>query len=41
MFGKGQPDELLKEVAWLRQRVVELEAEHARGVRGAGCGSTA
>jgi diguanylate cyclase (GGDEF)-like protein/putative nucleotidyltransferase with HDIG domain len=33
MFGKGQQDELLREVTWLRQRVAELEAARARGLR--------
>jgi diguanylate cyclase (GGDEF)-like protein/putative nucleotidyltransferase with HDIG domain len=33
MFGKGPQDELLREVTWLRQRVVELEADRARGLR--------
>ncbi len=33
MFGKGPQDELLREVSWLRQRVAELETEHARGLR--------
>ncbi len=33
MFGKGPQDELLREVNWLRQRVAELETEHARGLR--------
>jgi diguanylate cyclase (GGDEF)-like protein/putative nucleotidyltransferase with HDIG domain len=33
VFGKGQQDELLREVAWLRKRVAELEADRARGLR--------
>jgi diguanylate cyclase (GGDEF)-like protein/putative nucleotidyltransferase with HDIG domain len=33
MFGKGQQDELLREVTFLRARVAELEADHARGLR--------
>jgi diguanylate cyclase (GGDEF)-like protein/putative nucleotidyltransferase with HDIG domain len=33
MFGKGQHEELLRELAWLRQRVGELESERARGLR--------
>jgi diguanylate cyclase (GGDEF)-like protein/putative nucleotidyltransferase with HDIG domain len=33
LFGKGRQDELLREVAWLRQRVAELEADRARGLR--------
>ena len=33
MFGKGQQAELLREVTLLRQRVSELEAENARGLR--------
>jgi diguanylate cyclase (GGDEF)-like protein/putative nucleotidyltransferase with HDIG domain len=33
MFGKGQQEELLREVTWLRQRVAELEADRARGLR--------
>jgi len=33
MFGKAQQEELLREVTWLRQRVSELEAERARGLR--------
>jgi diguanylate cyclase (GGDEF)-like protein/putative nucleotidyltransferase with HDIG domain len=32
MFKKGQQDELLREVAFLRKRVAELESEQARGV---------
>jgi diguanylate cyclase (GGDEF)-like protein/putative nucleotidyltransferase with HDIG domain len=33
MFGRGQQDELLRELAWMRQRVAELEGEAARGLR--------
>ncbi len=33
MFGKGQQDEVLRELTWLRQRVAELEADRARGLR--------
>jgi diguanylate cyclase (GGDEF)-like protein/putative nucleotidyltransferase with HDIG domain len=33
MLRRGQQDELLREVAWLRQRVAELEADRARGLR--------
>jgi diguanylate cyclase (GGDEF)-like protein/putative nucleotidyltransferase with HDIG domain len=33
MFGKGHQEELLQELAWLRQRVAELESERARGLR--------
>ena len=33
VFGKGQSDELLREISVLRQRVAELEAESARGLR--------
>jgi diguanylate cyclase (GGDEF)-like protein/putative nucleotidyltransferase with HDIG domain len=33
MFGKGQQEELLRELTWLRNRVAELEAEKARGLR--------
>ncbi len=33
MFGNGQNERLLLEVTWLRQRVAELEAEKARGLR--------
>jgi diguanylate cyclase (GGDEF)-like protein/putative nucleotidyltransferase with HDIG domain len=33
MFGKGQQEELLRELNWLRSRVAELEGEKARGLR--------
>jgi diguanylate cyclase (GGDEF)-like protein/putative nucleotidyltransferase with HDIG domain len=33
MFGKAQHEGLLREVTWLRQRVAELEADRARGLR--------
>ncbi len=33
MFGNGQNERLRLEVTWLRQRVAELEAERARGLR--------
>jgi diguanylate cyclase (GGDEF)-like protein/putative nucleotidyltransferase with HDIG domain len=33
MFGKGPHDELLRELGWLRERVAELEAGHARALR--------
>ena len=33
MLRRGQQDELLREVNWLRQRVAELEADRARGLR--------
>jgi diguanylate cyclase (GGDEF)-like protein/putative nucleotidyltransferase with HDIG domain len=33
MFGKGQQDELLREVTFLRAKVAELEADRARGLR--------
>ncbi len=33
MLRRGQQDELLREVSWLRQRVAELEADRARGLR--------
>jgi diguanylate cyclase (GGDEF)-like protein/putative nucleotidyltransferase with HDIG domain len=33
MFGKGQQEELLREVTILRARVAELEADRARGLR--------
>jgi two-component system cell cycle response regulator len=33
MFSRGNQDEVLKELEFLRARVRELEAEHARGVR--------
>jgi diguanylate cyclase (GGDEF)-like protein/putative nucleotidyltransferase with HDIG domain len=33
MFGKGQQEELLRELTTLRQRVAELEEERARGLR--------
>src|SRR5437764_2353929 len=33
MFGRHPQDELLLELTWLRQRVAELEAERARGLR--------
>jgi diguanylate cyclase (GGDEF)-like protein/putative nucleotidyltransferase with HDIG domain len=33
MFGKGPQEELLKEVTLLRQRIAELEAERAQGLR--------
>ncbi|HWF75038.1 MAG TPA: diguanylate cyclase [Solirubrobacteraceae bacterium] len=33
MFSRGHQDDLLKELEWLRERVRELEAEHARGLR--------
>jgi diguanylate cyclase (GGDEF)-like protein/putative nucleotidyltransferase with HDIG domain len=33
MFGKGQQEELLRELTWLRGRVAELEAEKAKGLR--------
>ena len=33
MFGQGHHDALLKEVEQLRERIRELEAEHARGLR--------
>jgi diguanylate cyclase (GGDEF)-like protein/putative nucleotidyltransferase with HDIG domain len=33
MLRRGQQDELLREVTWLRQRVAELEADRARGLR--------
>src|SRR5947209_10733405 len=33
MFGRHPQDELLRELTWLRQRVAELEAERARGLR--------
>jgi diguanylate cyclase (GGDEF)-like protein/putative nucleotidyltransferase with HDIG domain len=33
MFGKGQQEELLRELNWLRGRVAELEAEKAKGLR--------
>ncbi len=33
MLRRGQQDELLREVAWLRGRVAELEADRARGLR--------
>jgi diguanylate cyclase (GGDEF)-like protein/putative nucleotidyltransferase with HDIG domain len=33
MFARGHQEEVLKELEWLRERVRELEAEHARGLR--------
>ena len=33
MFGKGQREELLRELTWLRQRIAELETERDRGLR--------
>jgi diguanylate cyclase (GGDEF)-like protein/putative nucleotidyltransferase with HDIG domain len=33
MFARGHHDDVLKELEWLRERVRELEAEHARGLR--------
>jgi diguanylate cyclase (GGDEF)-like protein/putative nucleotidyltransferase with HDIG domain len=33
MLRKGPPNELLREVTWLRKRVAELEADRARGLR--------
>jgi diguanylate cyclase (GGDEF)-like protein/putative nucleotidyltransferase with HDIG domain len=33
MLRRGQQDDLLREVTWLRQRVAELEADRARGLR--------
>ncbi len=33
MLRRGQQDELLREVTWLRARVAELEADRARGLR--------
>src|SRR5436305_12589951 len=33
MLRRGQQDELLREVTWLRQRVAELESDRARGLR--------
>src|ERR1700685_2731475 len=33
MFGKGQQEDLLRELTWLRGRVAELEAEKAKGLR--------
>src|SRR5581483_976894 len=33
MLRRGQQDELLREVTFLRQRVAELEADRARGLR--------
>ena len=33
MLRRGQQDDLLREVTWLRQRVAELEADHVRGLR--------
>jgi diguanylate cyclase (GGDEF)-like protein/putative nucleotidyltransferase with HDIG domain len=33
MLRRGQHNELLREVTWLRQRVAELEADRARGIR--------
>src|SRR5579884_3953387 len=33
MFGKGQQEQLLRELTWLRQRVAELEQERDRGLR--------
>ena len=33
MFARGHQDELFKQLEWLRERVRELEAEHARGLR--------
>ncbi len=33
MLRRGQQDELLREVTWLRQRVAELEADRLRGLR--------
>src|SRR5438105_10309541 len=33
MFGKGQREELLQELAWLRGRIAALEAERDRGLR--------
>jgi diguanylate cyclase (GGDEF)-like protein/putative nucleotidyltransferase with HDIG domain len=33
MFGKGQREQLVRELSWLRQRVAELETERDRGLR--------
>ncbi|HWF24858.1 MAG TPA: diguanylate cyclase [Solirubrobacteraceae bacterium] len=33
MFARGHQEGLLKELEWLRSRIRELEAEHARGLR--------
>jgi diguanylate cyclase (GGDEF)-like protein/putative nucleotidyltransferase with HDIG domain len=33
MLKRGQQDELLRELGWLRQRVSDLEADQARGLR--------
>jgi diguanylate cyclase (GGDEF)-like protein/putative nucleotidyltransferase with HDIG domain len=33
MFARGHHEEVLKELAWLRERVRELESENARGLR--------
>jgi diguanylate cyclase (GGDEF)-like protein/putative nucleotidyltransferase with HDIG domain len=33
MFARGHQEGLLKELEWLRARVLELEADHARGLR--------
>ncbi|HWC86012.1 MAG TPA: diguanylate cyclase [Solirubrobacteraceae bacterium] len=33
MFARGHHDGLLRELEWLRRRVRELEADHARGIR--------
>src|ERR1700683_4920884 len=33
MFGKGQQEDLLHELTWLRGRVAELEADKAKGLR--------
>jgi diguanylate cyclase (GGDEF)-like protein/putative nucleotidyltransferase with HDIG domain len=33
MFGRGQQEELLRELSWLRARLAELESEKANGLR--------